>query len=342
MIKYVPNIIVPKQPSETPSPPLVSIILPCYNGGSFLAEAIVSCLQQTYRPIEIVIVDDGSTDNSLEIIKSYGNAITWETGPNRGPSAARNRGFELSNGKYIQYLDADDYLMPYKLARQVSFLEEETKVDVVYGDWRMLHSIFEGQWQYGNVITFGAAVDIKAGLLTHAWLHTGSPLFRRDIVCRSGGWDENIRNAEEKDFQFAVAMAGGVFQYQQLCGYVYRRYGPVTLSTSPNTRWVENAYMVFKKMEAKLRNAEQLMDHYREALAISYYSIARRYYETDLAEYQRALAHARRVCPGFQPRQSRLYNLLQAVVGFDTAQRVASYKRWLARQIGLQAAWKKL
>ena len=71
----------------------------------------------------------------MEIIKSYGDKVIWETGPNCGGNHARNRGFALSKGEYIQYLDADDYLKPEKIERQVNFLKE-TSADIVYGDWQ--------------------------------------------------------------------------------------------------------------------------------------------------------------------------------------------------------------
>ena len=90
--------------------PRVSILIPCYNGESFVREAIDSALNQTWANVEVVVVDDGSTDNSVDILKSYGDRIICETGPNRGACAARNRAFELSSGDLIQYLDADDKL----------------------------------------------------------------------------------------------------------------------------------------------------------------------------------------------------------------------------------------
>ncbi len=104
---------------------LVSIIIPCYNAERWLNEAIDSCLAQTYRPIEIIVIDDGYTDGSLEIIKSYGDRITYKTGPNKGGNHARNLGFSLCKGSYIQFLDADDYIRPTKLERQVQYLRAD-------------------------------------------------------------------------------------------------------------------------------------------------------------------------------------------------------------------------
>ncbi|NEO92714.1 MAG: glycosyltransferase family 2 protein, partial [Moorea sp. SIO3G5] len=86
---------------------LISIIIPCYNNQAFIKQAIESALNQTYPYTEIIVIDDGSTDGSLEIIRSFENSIKWETGSNQGAPAARNRGLELAKGEYIKFLDAD-------------------------------------------------------------------------------------------------------------------------------------------------------------------------------------------------------------------------------------------
>ena len=112
---------------------LVSIIIPCHNAERWITESIRSALDQTYPHVEVIVIDDGSTDQSLNAIRSFGNQLVWETGPNRGTNHARNRGFALSKGQYIQFLDADDYLLPEKILRQVRVLET-AEVDLVYED----------------------------------------------------------------------------------------------------------------------------------------------------------------------------------------------------------------
>src|ERR1700732_3161240 len=110
----------------------VSILIPCYNAERWVAQAIESALAQTWSEKEVIVMDDGSRDGSLEVIKSFGARIVWETGPNRGGNVARNRLLELARGEWLQYLDADDYLLPLKIERQVTFLREHPACDVVY------------------------------------------------------------------------------------------------------------------------------------------------------------------------------------------------------------------
>jgi len=94
----------------TKSAPIVSIIIPCFNAEKWVAQCIQSCLDQTYKNVEIIFVDDGSTDRSLEIIKSFGSAILCQSGPRKGACAARNQGLALSRGEFVKFLDADDVL----------------------------------------------------------------------------------------------------------------------------------------------------------------------------------------------------------------------------------------
>lgn len=183
---------------------LVSVIIPCFNAQIWLREAINSCLQQTYPHIEIIVIDDGSTDNSLEIIKSYGERIIWESFPeNQGGCYARNRGFAISKGEYIQFLDADDYILPEKISRQVDFLEV-TKSDVVYGDWRHQLHFPDGTNILEEIKISGHQEDILESLIANWWTAVASILYTRSVVENSGGWDESLAIVQDKDFLFLL------------------------------------------------------------------------------------------------------------------------------------------
>src|SRR2546425_8625651 len=99
---------------------LVSCIVPVFNGEHYLREALESILQQTYRPLEIIVIDDGSTDNSAVVVASYGEQIIYLRQVNSGPAAARNRGLQEARGEFIAFLDQDDLWHPEKLARQMA------------------------------------------------------------------------------------------------------------------------------------------------------------------------------------------------------------------------------
>src|SRR6516164_5613032 len=101
--------------------PFVSILIPCFNAERWIAEAIESALAQSWPDKEVIVVDDGSTDRSLDIIRGFGSYIRWETGSNCGSNPTRNRLLTIAEGDWLQYLDADDYLLPEKVARQIDF-----------------------------------------------------------------------------------------------------------------------------------------------------------------------------------------------------------------------------
>ena len=104
--------------------PKISVIIPIYNSAAWLPQAIDSVLNQTYRDYEIIIVDDGSHDNTLEVIQRYQAKVRWIGQSNRGPAAARNTGIKIAQGQYLVFLDADDVLQADKLALQAAFLDQ--------------------------------------------------------------------------------------------------------------------------------------------------------------------------------------------------------------------------
>jgi glycosyltransferase involved in cell wall biosynthesis len=113
--------------------PLISVMIGVYDGARHLAEAIDSVLAQTHRPLELIVVDDGSTDGSAEVAQSYGGALIYAHQENAGNGAARNHAVRLAAGEFFAFLDADDRFMPQKLERQLAVLEADTSWDVVFG-----------------------------------------------------------------------------------------------------------------------------------------------------------------------------------------------------------------
>jgi glycosyltransferase involved in cell wall biosynthesis len=113
-------------------PGLVSVVMPCYNSARFVAEAVSSVLSQTYRQVEVIVVDDGSTDNPVQALEPYRNAITVIVQQNAGPALARNKGVNASKGEFVAFLDADDVWSSDKLARQVEMLTNRPDLVLVH------------------------------------------------------------------------------------------------------------------------------------------------------------------------------------------------------------------
>lgn len=325
-----------QQMSLRANQPLVSIIIPCFNCERWVHQAVESCLNQTYSNIEIIVVDDGSTDRSLEILRQFVPRVRLETGPNRGGNCARNRGFALSTGEYIQYLDADDYLEHDKIAKQVRFLEE-TKADVVYGDWRHRRHLAGSNLSYlDSIEVSGVQRDIVASLLSLRggysgfqvwWLNGGAVLYRRQVVDQVGGWDETLRAAQDMDFFTSVALSGAKIGYQAGCCFVHRKYGAVTVSSSNLSRWVDSYCISLSKSEVALAESGRLTQEYKTALAVGYFEIARVYSYDEQVSFviyaktlDKLIAKIVDLCPRFNATgETRVFMLLQWLFGFTFA-----------------------
>jgi len=198
--------------------PLVSIIIPCYNGERYVAESIQSALDQSHRSCEVIVIDDGSTDGSLEVIKSFGERICWESGPNRGGGAARNRGLELARGEWIKFHDADDVLLPGCVANQMIHSATLGEKELSFG---------YGVDLAGNqrVSTVGPAADVEmVGFCFSHDILTPTVLHRRSVLQELGGFDESLAAGQEWNLHLRLALAGYRFVYVDECLFRYRHH----------------------------------------------------------------------------------------------------------------------
>ena len=152
-------------------------------------------------------------------------------------------------------------------------------------------------------------------------------------MAASGGWDETLTAAQDRDFFLTAALNGADIRYQPGCHSVYRRYGNVTVSTSNRPRWLANHQRVLEKAEASLLETGRSVPRYRHALATSYFSLVRNYYDLDRSTYLSLLDKVLALHPGFEPKESWFYNTAWRLAGFATADRLASCKRRLSRMI---------
>jgi len=185
--------------------PLVSIIIPCYNSATYVGDAIQSGIGQTYRNCEVIVIDDGSTDGSLDVIRSFGDAIRWETGPNRGAAAARNRGIELARGELVQFLDSDDLLHSEKLDRQVPLVVAKV-ADIVFCD-RETYPIAHPEQARIESTGYGEGEDAIV-LCAGRFLQIHTSLHWRSVLKSFHGFREDLRNWEDYELYLRLACAG--------------------------------------------------------------------------------------------------------------------------------------
>jgi glycosyltransferase involved in cell wall biosynthesis len=184
---------------------LVSIIIPAYNQAQYLGKAIQSALGQTYSHLEVLVVDDGSTDDTPGVAQSFNDPrLRYIHQQNRGLSGARNTGIEHSLGEYLTYLDADDLFLPDKLATLVSALQEQPHLGFVAGQ---AIPIDEHDRQVGAVFASPVPGKPEEWLLGNP-LHVGSVLVRREWQERVGRFDETLRSYEDWDMWLRLALDG--------------------------------------------------------------------------------------------------------------------------------------
>jgi glycosyltransferase involved in cell wall biosynthesis len=196
--------------------PLVSVITPVHNGARYLSEAIESIERQRYEPIEILVVDDGSTDDTPRVISGFGDRVRAFRQDNAGPAAARNHAMDAARGEIFAFCDADDLWPDGKLQSQVARLEQDDALDVLLGriqyvaaDDAVLPEVqFEDQ-------------DLKT--LTH--VHLGSGVYRRRAFERIGPFDDSLRYSEDVDWFFRAREAGLNIRISPQVTLIYRIHG---------------------------------------------------------------------------------------------------------------------
>jgi len=180
--------------------PLVSIIVPNFNYSKYIEECIQSIFNQEYSYLEVIVVDDGSTDNSLEILEKYKHKIILLSQVNQGVSSARNKGLLHANGKYISFLDADDTIEPNKISEQVKIIERGGS-ELIYCAVNLCNERLEVQ-EVRTPCYRGNCFDLYFRYPTRSIipLGSGSPLISSNLVRNVGGFDLHLGTSSDWDF----------------------------------------------------------------------------------------------------------------------------------------------
>ncbi|MBR9888858.1 MAG: glycosyltransferase [Oceanospirillales bacterium] len=205
--------------------PLVSVIIPVYNGAEYLGESLGSILAQTYPNIEIIIIDDSSQDNSVALIESMSANITVIVNPNNiGVSASRNKGMHAANGKYIAFMDADDVSVPHRIESQVDFLEKNSE----YGLISSTYETFEELLQTGRKSLKKLPSDpdfIAARLLFQCVICCPASMLRTDLILKHDLYfNESLSVCEDWDLWYRISQVTRVSNIEDVLLY-YRKHG---------------------------------------------------------------------------------------------------------------------
>ncbi len=305
--------------------PLVSILIPCYNSERWIGNAIESALEQTWPNKQVIVLDDGSTDGSLNVIRRYEDRLTWETGPNRGGGYARNRLLELAGGDWVQYLDADDYLLPEKVSDQASFVGQHPEVDIVIGPTTMEFWSEQGTRQ--EQIALPGPHDFWTMLASWKLPQTGAPLWKRSAILDVGGWKRDQPCCQEHELYLRLLTGGKKFAYHSSGGSIYRQWSDQTVCKRNIPEVHRQRLKIESMLEEFLHKNAQLTPQRIRAINQARFEIARSAWQYDPSLASEIMQKVGAVDPGFRPSGASApprYRIIFRVFGFYFAELAAA------------------
>jgi glycosyltransferase involved in cell wall biosynthesis len=315
---------------------LISVVIPTYNCAKYVGSALKSVFDQSYDNIEVIVVDDGSTDDTIDVLQPFMNDIIYIHQENTGLPGARNRGIKEAAGEYVAFLDADDRWRKHKLEIQVKFLEAYPSVHIVFTDFsvfsedgykeetyfRKCFPIFhEYNFKLGdifqnstNIFSEGLGCDIKIYhghieryLFCGNFVLPSSALIRKRAIDESGGFDERYKIAEETEFFLRLCTSYNAgYVEKPLVDYLIKRTGKLTGSTNIE-RLIRNALSIQENYISKhpdVYKANRLL--FEKAIARTYTRLAH-YYLTMIMNKAARLEAKRSIF--WMPFQFRAYIL---------------------------------
>ena len=211
--------------------PPVSIVIPAYNHARFLGQAIESVLAQTYAGVELIVLDDGSTDGTRQLLAHYGGRFRWETQANMGQAATVNKGWGMATGELLGYLSADDYLHPSAVTRAVDCLGRHGDAVAAYsdfvqvdGDSRALRTIRTPEFSYHDMVLGGVCAPGPG------------TFFRRAAYARAGGWNPALRRIPDFEYWLRLGMQGRFQRIAEVLAYYRVHEGAQSFSAVDEAR----------------------------------------------------------------------------------------------------------
>lgn len=304
----------------------VSVVIPCFNVEAHVETAVRSALQQAHPELEVIAVDDGSTDGTRAVLERMatehrGRMIVIGQS-NRGACAARNAGISVSTGEWLQFLDADDALVPGKIGRQLSLAGT---ADAVVGSFR-------NRFDDGRTPTVvqPLTADPWEALVRTRMGTTSANLFRRAAVLQAGSWDERLQSSQDYDLLFRLLKAGARIAWDDTVGCeVLKRHSGSISRTDEGENWKR-----YLDLRCAIREHLRASDPQRHARVIA---ICDQYLFRGirvLSKHDRQAAQdafERMLPPGFVPERhtatSALYILAFRLLGFHGAERLSAWMR---------------
>ena len=310
--------------------PKVSILITSYNSEKWIGQAIDSALSQTYPDKEILVFDDGSQDASLEIIKSFKDRVYWEAGLNAGANKARNNLLTKCSGEWLQYLDGDDYLLPDKITQQITVLNDNREVDVIYSPVLIEESLSKTTSRIE--LNIPDKKDFIVNFISWGPLQTSALLWRKSAILEAGGWDEKQIVCQEHELMSRLICLNKSFSLYDKPGSVYRNWKETSTSKINKRLTVSERMRITEKVQDFLSKKNLMTKKRLEFIDISRFECARYVYMIDPILANELINKIKTRNKSFFPRGKAaklIYSIFYFLLGFDTAERIARFFRSL-------------
>ncbi len=304
---------------------LVSVIIPAYNAASTIEKTIRSVLNQRYAPIEIIVVNDGSTDETEKVLEPFKEQIQYVYQKNSGVSAARNLGLSLAKGEFIQYLDADDLLAEDKIKIQVEALIT-SNADVAYGDW-VKFTEKEHVFKELELVSKEMQSREEIELFTDFWIPLAALLYKKNITDKIGKWNTSLPIIQDARYALDAALNKAIFLYTPGIMAYYRVHDTGSLSTKNKLAFMldcfENAKQIYRIWSSDFEKDIEKKNAVIKVLrfCVNEFSIL------DKSKHHEAIDFILKIEPNYVPDGSKGLRAMSKLFGYRNAERLASIKR---------------
>ncbi|MGI4824207.1 MAG: glycosyltransferase family A protein [Janthinobacterium lividum] len=309
--------------------PKVSVLIPAYNAAPYLEQTLDSVLAQTWPHLEVIVVDDGSRDDTLAKARRYASdKVQVVSQANAGASAARNRAFALATGEYIQYLDADDLLHPDKIRAQLACLQQHPGAQLAASAWAMFHHEPDEQALRPTVL-WQDYTDPVQWLVTAwengVWMQPSAWLTHRTLIEAAGPWDERISLHDDGEFFSRVLLKTTTIPFCAAAKSFYRKGISDSLSSIVSEKAVQSHLAVCQSYEASLL-AQRDTAQTRLACANNYQRLIYEYYPQYPAVRQLAAARVRALGGSTaRPFSTPMFRVLDKLLGWQLSKRAKNF-----------------
>ena len=202
--------------------PRFSVIIPTYNRAALLREALESVFAQSFMDYEVIVVDDGSADNTAALIACYGDRIRYCRQENSGPGAARNLGIQNATGEYVAFLDSDDLWFPWTLSSYNALIEACDKPGFICGDCIKFSKANDIKSVHSRELVFEQFADYYAAWPQKIWIGSCGVAIKREALAKSGGYIHGFINAEDSDLWMSLGTVPGFVHLKSPIVFAYR------------------------------------------------------------------------------------------------------------------------